>query len=305
MIARGADVLREVSALRALCLRLPHLETPSERRRLARFERIVTRPAEATHADAEAIAAGWARWWRRGDRARLLDMSRWIAPAIVDGHRTLATLSVAARLAQWRDAQEVVWRCEACVGHARVQTDLRQQTEPWLRDRASLLLISLAPPFASAHGRTRARSATNGRDDRLRRFVEETLERGWDELVWTGMALAHAAKCAIVPSADGYQNPPDDVIRRCAPRHLSADLALTRPAVVVTLGTMAYRALVRAIPTASTEERTLRLSRPPAPGAEIIAEGLRFRLFVAPFIRPPDRRRAAALLRQAATAAGL
>ncbi|MBI2015069.1 MAG: hypothetical protein HYS77_05975, partial [Candidatus Rokubacteria bacterium] len=59
-----STTLRKVSALRALCLRLPHLPTPGEQALLRRFEALVAAPETAIDADIEALAAGWRRWWR-------------------------------------------------------------------------------------------------------------------------------------------------------------------------------------------------------------------------------------------------
>lgn len=62
----------------------------------------------------------------------------------------------------------------------------------------------------------------------------------------SGFALLHAAKCAITPDKDGFQNPPGDVVDTCAPRHLGREINALQPAVIATLGGRAYRALIRA-----------------------------------------------------------
>src|SRR2546428_1150181 len=64
-----ATTLRKVSALRSLCLRLPHVPTPAEKRLLERFEALTAAPTRATAADMEAIAVGWSGWGRGGHNA--------------------------------------------------------------------------------------------------------------------------------------------------------------------------------------------------------------------------------------------
>ncbi len=90
----GADVattLRTVAALRALCLRLPHLPTPTEAERLRRFEALAESPQSATDEDIEALVAGWRRWWRAGDNDRLLAMAAQLPAGLVDGDRRLSS----------------------------------------------------------------------------------------------------------------------------------------------------------------------------------------------------------------------
>lgn len=88
--------LRKASALRALCLSLPHVPTPTEIARLRRFEELIARPESATAADIEALAAGWRRWWRQGVVTRLHLMATRVPPALVDADRRLATYACAA-----------------------------------------------------------------------------------------------------------------------------------------------------------------------------------------------------------------
>jgi hypothetical protein len=87
--------LRSVSALRALCLRLPHVPTPAELARLERFDALVAAPAPATERDVEALAAGWARWWRDGRKAELAEMARRVDATLVNSDRRLASFAVA------------------------------------------------------------------------------------------------------------------------------------------------------------------------------------------------------------------
>jgi hypothetical protein len=76
----AAATLRTVSALRALCLRLPHLPTPAEAERLRRFEWLVQRPEAITPGDADALAAGWRRWWRDGRWREIAGMAASVPP---------------------------------------------------------------------------------------------------------------------------------------------------------------------------------------------------------------------------------
>jgi len=91
--------LRTASALRSLCLALPHLPTPAEARRLTRFERLTASPAAAGRDDTEALCAGWRRWWRDGRVEDLRAMASATPRAIVDRDRWLASYATAARIA--------------------------------------------------------------------------------------------------------------------------------------------------------------------------------------------------------------
>jgi hypothetical protein len=89
--------LRKVSALRALCLRLPHLPTPKERTLLRRFEILVAAPQTASADDTEALAVGWRQWWREERRAALLGMAQGLPAGLVERDRRLASYADAAR----------------------------------------------------------------------------------------------------------------------------------------------------------------------------------------------------------------
>jgi len=90
------EALRKVSALRALCLSLPHVPTPAAISRLRRFDDLVARAESATEADVEALVAGWRRWWREGDTERLHAMATRVPAALVESDRRLATYACAA-----------------------------------------------------------------------------------------------------------------------------------------------------------------------------------------------------------------
>jgi hypothetical protein len=87
--------LATVSALRALCLRLPHIPTPTEIERLKRFDALVPTPESATQRDVEALVAGWSRWWREGRTTKLSHMARRLDAALIDSDRRLASFATA------------------------------------------------------------------------------------------------------------------------------------------------------------------------------------------------------------------
>src|SRR5437867_1671144 len=122
------------TALRALCVRLPHLATEDERRELELFTTLATDPRSVTENDVRALVAGWSAWWRQGPVDRICGMADQIPADLHMSMRELATLSTAAHLARWQRTQRHVWTCTVCVGQARVATDLRQQTPAPRRD---------------------------------------------------------------------------------------------------------------------------------------------------------------------------
>jgi hypothetical protein len=95
-------VIRKVSALTALCLRLPHLPTPAEVGRLRRCEALAASPESATTADVEALAAGWRSWWLRGDFERLRAMATRVPAGLISADRRLAMYACAAGTLQGR-----------------------------------------------------------------------------------------------------------------------------------------------------------------------------------------------------------
>jgi len=88
--------IRKVSALNALCLRLPHLPTPAEVARLRRCEALAASPESATIADVEALATGWRRWWRRGETEQLRAMATRVPAGLINADRRLAQYACAS-----------------------------------------------------------------------------------------------------------------------------------------------------------------------------------------------------------------
>lgn len=88
--------IRKASQLRALCLGLPHVPTPTETARLRRFAELVEAPASATKADVDALAAGWRRWWHQGEAGLLRAMAARVPADLLDADRRLATYACAA-----------------------------------------------------------------------------------------------------------------------------------------------------------------------------------------------------------------
>jgi len=91
-----ARALRAVSALRALCLRLPHVPTPGEVACLGRFDALAASPHAATVDDVEAIAAGWRRWWREGEIDALRTMAGRLPAGLIERDRRLLSYARAA-----------------------------------------------------------------------------------------------------------------------------------------------------------------------------------------------------------------
>jgi hypothetical protein len=145
----------------------------------------------------------------------------------------------------WEAMQKRIWSCEACKGYERVQVNVRQQT-PMPVMPVRLLLVGIAPPDQGSPAiRTTAKSATNDPDDKLRQFIEEASALAWEDLIAKRVFLIHAVKCAIVPEADGFQNPPKDVVDRRIPIGFLDELLILQPPRVVTFGAAGRRAVLK------------------------------------------------------------
>src|SRR5207245_9728907 len=108
-----ATTLRKVSALRSLCLRLPHVPTPAEKRLLERFEALTAAPTRATAADMEAIAVGWSGWWRSGNTGKVLDMAARILVDLIAASQSASSMWAGALRARWASRQPWVGLCSA------------------------------------------------------------------------------------------------------------------------------------------------------------------------------------------------
>jgi hypothetical protein len=95
-ILDATTAIRKASALRALCLRLPHVPTPSEIHLLQRFGELAATPESATIDEVEALVAGWRRWWYQGETGRLRAMAVRVPAAIVHSDRRLALYACAS-----------------------------------------------------------------------------------------------------------------------------------------------------------------------------------------------------------------
>jgi len=95
-ILDAATAIRKVSALRALCLRLPHVPTPAELARLQRFGELIVAPESTTFDDVEALVAGWRSWWYQGETERLRAMAARVPAVLIHGDRRLVLYACAA-----------------------------------------------------------------------------------------------------------------------------------------------------------------------------------------------------------------
>ena len=95
-ILDATTAIRKASALRALCLRLPHVPTPREIHLLQRFGEVAAAPESATIDEVEALVAGWRRWWYQGETERLRAMAARTPAALTQCDRRLALYACAA-----------------------------------------------------------------------------------------------------------------------------------------------------------------------------------------------------------------
>jgi hypothetical protein len=100
----AATALRQASALRALCRRLPRLPTAAAEARWGRFEALLPAPESACQADVDALREGWGRWWREEHTGALAAMAARVPGDLIATDRELATYATAAQLARAREA---------------------------------------------------------------------------------------------------------------------------------------------------------------------------------------------------------
>lgn len=93
-----SPALRKASALRALCLQLPHRPTRIESERLRSFEALVAEPDRVTEADVEVLLVGWRQWWREGDVDALWRMGTKVPLRVIERDRWLSTWWLAAKV---------------------------------------------------------------------------------------------------------------------------------------------------------------------------------------------------------------
>ena len=90
------ETLMTISALRRLCLALPHAPTPYEARQLQRFQRLHQDVAPLNTADIEPLRAGLRHCWRHGDAKALREMIARIPADLLARDRWLQSFAVAA-----------------------------------------------------------------------------------------------------------------------------------------------------------------------------------------------------------------
>jgi uracil-DNA glycosylase len=202
---------------------------------------------------------------------------------------------------RWQIIQQSIWNCSACQNIPRVSPNIRQQTDP-PRTLTKLLVIGIAPPYQEGVcEKIRAKSATNDSNDDLRRFLETYLQLPYDTLTERGLAVLHAAKCAIQPKAQ-HQNPPHGVVENCSPRHFTLEFHELKPPVVLSLGERARRAVL--LMPGCRKPRGLNLTGPLEGQYELGIGNQSFKLFVSPFFKQ-RRDQAGSILNAASNLAGL
>lgn len=145
----------------------------------------------------------------------------------------------------WEEIQKRIWSCEKCKGHPRVEINVRQQTSSPTKPCA-ILLVGIAPPHQDCStDRIVAKSATSDPGDNLRKFIEDAVGLQWNDLIAKGAFLIHAVKCAILPDAEGFQNPPNAVVDQCSSVGFIDELYVLCPSRIVAFGGTARRAVLK------------------------------------------------------------
>ena len=91
------ETLTTISALRRLCLVLPHAPTPEAVRRLERFERLRRGGAPLSDDDIETLRTGFRHCWRRRDAGTLREMAARIPVELLARDRWLQSFVVATQ----------------------------------------------------------------------------------------------------------------------------------------------------------------------------------------------------------------
>lgn len=203
----------------------------------------------------------------------------------------------------WEEIQREIWDCSACGGKPRIQLSIRQQTEA-LSGQVKLLVVAVAPPFhQNVFQQVIARSVTNSPNDPLRQFLEMVFRSSWSNLTAQGLAVLHAVKCAVIPNEEGFQNPSQEVIDTCVPRHFAQEFIRLKPPVVIALGRAAKRAVIK-VPGCK-KPTGLTISGPLEGEHSVRCQDYEFTLIVTKFPRGQGRHRAQMDLERAAVRAGV
>ena len=241
--------LRKSAALRALCMRLPHIPTPAEERLLVRFDLLAQLPDSTTDADIEVLVAGWRRWWREGQIERLLAMAWSLPRRLLELDRRLSSWAHAARVRRWTELQDDIERCRTCIDQrpTEVALPLRRGEIPAPPAEIRVLFVGVAPTRLA--GKSRGMHFYSNRTDLLRTALFRALDRPPFRMALTaanerskneadcmfhraGFFFVHAAK--IRPTT--CDAPPTAILTFCAKQHFQAEIELLRPHAICFLG---------------------------------------------------------------------
>src|SRR5438552_16391240 len=88
LVTDAERILKKVGALRSLCVRLPHLETPAETLLINSFDALASGPDRLTENDRDAVVVGWRRSWRTAETENVRRMAQRM-----DGHIVVRELT--------------------------------------------------------------------------------------------------------------------------------------------------------------------------------------------------------------------
>ena len=94
------NTLTTISALRRLCLALPHAPTPLERRHLEQFRCLCQAAAPLSEGDIDVLRTGLRHCWRRGDAGTLRELAPRIPSELLEQDRWLQSFVVAEQTAR-------------------------------------------------------------------------------------------------------------------------------------------------------------------------------------------------------------